>query len=193
MSGTGRVGETSVDLANAYVSRDDQAAANRLYHRHRDATLQLAARGMSDRLQVRIDPEDVYQSVSLILFRGLKKGQFRLTRAGDLRALLAQLTYTRIQKKVDQNTAEKRHIGRESRLSTIEFSPAVQTQSDHTVEEQDEVDAFLTRLPNPKHQIVIRMALSGMAINEIATNCNCSNVRVRQILRNVAEQMLGTE
>ena len=191
MSGIAVSTESSVDLADAYVNGHDPDAADRLYHRHRDATLKLAQNRMSNRLQVRVDPEDVYQSVSLILFRGLKQGQFHLTRPGDLRALLARLTHHRIQKKVEQNNAEKRSLLRESPLKNAD-AQYVASPLDHvSLEEQEEIDAVLARLRNPAHQRILRMALEGAPIHEIAFCCRCSSARVRQMLRSMTEQMMG--
>jgi RNA polymerase sigma factor (sigma-70 family) len=191
MSGVAISTESSVDLVEAYMSGDDPEAADRLYHRHRDATLKLAENGMSHRLKVRVDPEDVYQSVSLILFRGLTQGQFHLTRPGDLRALLAQLTHRRIQKKVEQNAAEKRSLVRETPLTSGDTRCATLPIQRDTLEELEEIDATLSRLRNPQHQRILRMALDGTPVKEIAAICKCSEARVRQILRAITEQMMG--
>ncbi|NJN51161.1 MAG: hypothetical protein HC809_04655 [Gammaproteobacteria bacterium] len=61
-----------------------------------------------------------------------------------------------------------------------------------SIEEQEEVAVFLSRISNPRHQDVVRMALQGFVVAEIASECNYSAVRVRQILRSIAEQHMGT-
>ncbi|MEZ6041753.1 MAG: ECF-type sigma factor [Planctomycetaceae bacterium] len=191
MSGSASVPETSVDLAEAYVSSDDSRAADRLYHRHRDATLKLAASGMSNQLQVRVDPEDVYQSVSLILLRGLKKRQFRLVRAGDLRALLAKLTHRRIQKKVEQNTAEKRSFYRETTLSSGN-QPYVAGRLEHvTCTEQYDATLLLSRLQDPLHRKIVRMIMDGIPVAEVAASCDCSMARIRQVLRQISRSRIA--
>ena len=193
MSGTVFATETSVELAEAYIAGTDSTAADRLYHKHRETTLRLAAKGMSDRLQVRVDPEDVYQSVSLILFHGLRHGQFRLTQAGDLRALLAQLTRRRIQKKVEQNQAAIRQLDRETQVVDDNTAHAAEPDFGQDLDDREEIDLLISQIVSPRHQDVIRLALNGMAIGEIANCCGYSAARVRQILRNVAELMLASD
>ncbi len=185
------VAETSVELACAYVSGTDSTAAERLYHRHRDATLQLATAGMSEKLKARVDPEDIYQSVSLILFQGLEQGKFRLSRAGDLRSLLAELTRRRILKKAELHHADKRSLHRET-PSEAEPVSAASPSPDCPLELQEEIEALLARLRHPRHRMVVCLALDGLTIEQIAVACRYSGARVRQILNSVAEKTLAT-
>lgn len=193
MPGAFIAAEDSVELAKAYLSGLDPSAADRLYYRHRDATLHLAETGLSDRLRVRIDPEDVYQSVSLILFRGLSQGRFHLTRAGDLRALLAQLTRRRIQKKAEQNLSAKRSLNSEVRMNECCSIPSIDDYELNEVEKQDEIDVLLSQIGNARHRRVIQMALDGEQVGEIAIHTAYSTARVRQILRTLAQKMFAAK
>ncbi len=181
--------ETSVELAQAFLLGTDPTAAERLYNRHRQATLDVAMSRMSERLMARVDPEDIYQSVTLILFRGLQDGSFQLSQAGDLRALLAELTRRRVMKKVEHNSADKRALQREVQLADEQAA----TTGDHLwdpIEQQDDIERLLSTLTNPRHRSAVCFALAGLTIEQIANKCRYSGARVRQILNDVAKQAI---
>lgn len=185
---TGRANESSVELAIAFIDNGDSGAAERLYHRHRDVTLQLAANRLSPQLRQRVDAEDVYQSVSLILFNGLRNGRFKIRRSGDLRALLAQLIRQRILKKAELHTAAKRTVKREGNTDASESHCADHQKGPAQLAEQrDMITTLLAATQCPRHRLVIRMAIDGAEIPEIAEDSGYCQARVRQILNKLVE------
>lgn len=180
------INESSVELVVAFVGGDDSAAADRIYYRYRDSILRQAREGMSPPLRQRIDPEDVYQSVSVILFEGLRQGRFQIQRAGDLRALIAQLTCQRILKKVELHSAAKRALDRESSLMPNDQLTNGSTLPAEKADQEDVIECLLRQTANPRHRQVIRMALDGAEVPEIAERSGYSQARVRQILESLA-------
>lgn len=178
--------ESSVDLVGGYVRNSDSGAAERIYYRHRTAILQQARAAMSRNLQQRMDPEDIYQSVSLILLDGLRSGRFRVEKTGDLQALIQRLIQRRIQKKVENHSALKRSTTREVSLDSAGPVVADSPEASDQTEVRDFIEQFLSRIPNPRHRDVACLALSGCEVPEIAITTQYSQARVRQILQSVA-------
>ena len=184
--------ESSVTLVGDFVA-GNLAAADRIYYRHRESILRLAREGMSAPLLQRIDPEDVYQSVSVILFEGLRKGRFQIQHAGDLRALVSRLTRQRILKKAELHGAEKRATSRECSLSPDEQLRCVEPLPSELTEQREVIETLLNSLSNPRHRQVIRMAMDGFEVHEVADRCGYSQARVRQILETLAARVQRDE
>lgn len=180
--------DSSVELVRAFLDGDDRQASQQLYDRHREATMRLADRQMSAGLQQRVDAEDVYQSVSLILFDGLRDGRFRVRRSGDLRALLAELTRRRVLKKAEQNQAACRDISSERPMTTAASAMAEQPHDADCVDYRDMLQELLGRIPDPRHRLVLRLAAAGEDAVDIAAMCSMSRTRASQILGEVAER-----
>lgn len=180
--------DSSVELVRAYLDGDDSNASQQLYDRHRESTMRLADRQMSAGLQQRVDAEDVYQSVSLILFDGLRNGRFRIRRSGDLLALLAELTRRRVLKKAEQNQAACRDISSERPMTTaVGATDECSCGADH-VDYRDILTELLSQIPDPRHRLVLRLAAEGEEAVDIAAMCSMSRTRASQILGEVAER-----
>ena len=180
--------DSSVELVRAFLDGDDRQASQRLYDRHRASTMRLADRQMSAGLQQRVDAEDVYQSVSLILFEGLRDGRFRVRRSGDLRALLAELTRRRVLKKAEQNQAACRDISSERPITTAVAATDDRHGDADCVDYRDMLTELLSRIPDPRHRLVLRLAAEGEDAVDIAAMCCMSRPRASQILGEVAER-----
>lgn len=180
--------DSSVELVRAFLDGDQSNASQQLYDRHRESTIRLADRQMSSGLQQRVDAEDVYQSVSLILFEGLQNGRFRIRRSGDLRALLAELTRRRVLKKAEQNQAACRDISNERPLPMTGATADDGGDNAESVDYQDLLKELLCRIPDARHRLVLRLAAAGEEAIDIAAMCSMSRTRASQILGEVAER-----
>lgn len=185
--------DSSVELVRAFLDDEDGQASQRLYDRYRESTMRLADQQMSQRLQTRVDAEDVYQSVSLILFDGLRDGRFRIRRSGDLRALLAELTRRRVLKKAEQNQAACRDISSEQPITTAIGATDDRSHDADRVDFRDMLTELLSRIPDPRHRLVLRLAAEGEEAVDIAAMCGMSRTRASQILGEVAERAARME
>lgn len=70
----------------------DEAAAEEIFSRYLHRLAGLARNRLSDKMQRRIDPEDVVQSAYRSFFRQAKEDRYELKRSGDLWRLLAAIT-----------------------------------------------------------------------------------------------------
>lgn len=184
----GAMHDSSVELVRAFLDDDDSQASQQLYDRYRESTMRLADQQMSLRLQTRVDAEDVYQSVSLILFEGLRDGRFQVRRSGDLRALLAELTRRRVLKKAEQNQAACRNISSEQPITTAIGAMNERSHDADHVDFRDMLTELLSRIPDPRHRLVLRLAAAGEEAVDIAAMCCMSRTRASQILGEVAER-----
>jgi DNA-directed RNA polymerase specialized sigma24 family protein len=180
--------ESSVDLANAFVGANDPRAAHELFNRYRAKAVRRASAGMSRRLQKRVDPEDVYQSVCIVLMDGLRCGKFRIREAGDLWNLLQKLTDLRILKKAEFHSAAKRSMTAESDQDPGHVPGPNALHESSSAILADEIQQLINMLTIPRHRQVVCMALSGASAAEIAAESGYSETRVRQILQALTDR-----
>jgi RNA polymerase sigma factor (sigma-70 family) len=181
------VEHSSIELFTAF--RDgDPSAAEVLFGRYRKRLVALAARRMSRKLQRRIDPEDLFQSVCMVFLRGVSDGRYHLRQRGDLWSLLVQLTINRLRNQIGYHTAAKRSVYREQPAPTGMRPMSSEPSPEEAAILVDEIRTLLNRISNPKHRHVIEMGLQGCCLKEIASMTHYSQERIRQILKQVTRQ-----
>ncbi|MCA9064428.1 MAG: hypothetical protein KDA96_15260 [Planctomycetaceae bacterium] len=177
-----------MELVQAFISQNDQHAAARLYDRYRDVSMRQADDEMSGRLRRRVDPEDVYQSVSLILFAGLRSGRFRIERSGELRALIRELMRRRVLKQAERHVAQCRSLDREDYSGSMNSTAVAGTCSQIETERRDLLSQLLCGVGSTRDRSIVQLALEGLDIAMIASQFDISKARVRQILQAFAER-----
>lgn len=185
--------EISIELLHRW--RDgDEAAANDLFDRYVNRLCGLARAQLSNRMQRRVEPEDVVQSVYRSFFRRADD-QFTLEKEGDLWRLLAAITINKVRGAVEFHTAQKRGVYAEESLaadqSILRFSPQAvadePTPGDAAamVEELE----FVMSTVEPVHRQILELSMQNQSIPEIAQSVQRSERTVRRGLQEVREML----
>lgn len=166
----------------------DQAAVNRFG----DRLLRLARSRMPDRLQRRIDPEDIVQSVFRSFFSRHQSGQFNFNEVPDIWRLLAAITYRKVQRAVRHHGRQQRDFRREA---SFEASPSLAYDVAPTASSvlmlMELLDQILQQLPQT-HQRIIQLRMEDHTIAEIAEQVNVSTrtvLRALKLVRTIASEI----
>ncbi|MFN3149440.1 protein kinase domain-containing protein [Bremerella sp.] len=166
-------------------------AADLIVSRYAARLLPLIRKHISQKLQGRIDPEDITQSAMGSFFLRAANDQFVLERSGDLWKLLAAISLNKLRRKVAWHSAAKRSIRREEPMPTQ--SPEGTPSCEDATAVMEIADALFRELPVDA-QTVLRLSLSGDTPEEIASAMGKSPRTVRrwlQTLRETLEQVLS--
>src|SRR5947209_3213053 len=104
------------NLVKRLNSGDRHEAADVIVQRFASRLVSLAAGKMSQRLQQRLSPEDIVQSVFATFFRRIDNGQLEIRDWNSLWGLLAQITVCRICRHAERHQAGRRNSDRETPL-----------------------------------------------------------------------------
>lgn len=182
--------ESSVDLLKRWKEGDEDAAAA-LFNRYVNQLCGLARNRLSDRMQRRVEPEDVVQSAYRSFFRHADEDRFTLCKSGDLWKLLAAITVNKLRGQVEFHTAQKRGVYAEESLagtrSTMGLAPQV-VASEPTPEAAaaviEELKAVMADLA-PLHRTILELALQNKEEPEIADAVQRSGRTVRRALAEI--------
>lgn len=178
--------DESIQLLARWKAGDD-AAAEEIFGRYLHRLAGLARKRLSEKMQRRVDPEDVVQSVYRSFFRHAKEDRYELKRSGDLWRLLAAITINKTLGQIEYHQAAKRSIDGEAAIPEGEdaFVSPVAVAREPTVEEAvavtDEIESFMLSL-GPLEQQVLELRLQERGSEEIADSIGRSTRTVRRIL-----------
>ena len=179
--------EDSVHLFSR-LKEGDEGAAEEIFERYLHRLSALAKNRLSQKIQRRVDAEDVVQSAYRTFFRNAREDRYELSRSGDLWRLLAAITVNKTLRQVEFHRAAKRSVNHEAALPTDDNAAKQVMQSfarEPTAEEElalaDEIEAFMQPL-NPLDRQVLNMRLQDFDSEEIATAIGRSTRTVRRIL-----------
>lgn len=152
--------------------------------------LLLARLRLPKRLQARVDPEDVLQSVYRSFFRRLNAGQFQFEGPDDLWKLLATITYRKVCNTRQHHLRECRDARREVPQATDADAPPLLdsiSASEADVDVLcDALEQLLQGLPEScRHILVLR--LQGESIEAIAQQVERSRRTVLRVLAGIAD------
>lgn len=174
----------------------DQEAATEVFEKYVARLIGFARNRLSSRMQQRIDPEDVVQSVYRTFFSNVQNGRYTLERSGDLWRLLVGITYKKLHQQIERHTAEKRSIWLEQVSADVEqtCNKVVMeiSEQEPTFEEAiavfDELEFLLGGLQ--EHQrVMVGLRLQGASIPEIAQETCRSERTVRRVLEDFRIQL----
>jgi RNA polymerase sigma-70 factor (ECF subfamily) len=174
---------------------DDERAARELVDRYLDRLVALARRRLSQRLQGRVDPEDVVQSVFRTFFCRAREGKFEIKDQDDLCKLLMRITVHKVLKQVEHHMAGKR----DPHLETEQGNRSLERLNELLAHEPSpEAEVFfvdqLTHLLNqlrPQERKILEMRLQGYSNDEIAAELGIYDRKIRRVIeriRGLAEQ-----
>lgn len=194
--------DASVQLLKRW-QQGDEAAADEIFARYMQRLAGLARNRLSEKMQRRVDPEDVVQSVYRSFFRHAKEDRYELKRSGDLWRLLASITINKTMGQIEYHTAKKRAIADEgswpdSGDSSLNMPAAISREP--TVEDAvaltDEIEAYMQTLDPIKRQI-LELRLQDQSTEEIASAVDRSSRTVRRVLEDIksalAERLASLE
>ena len=172
--------EPAAELVLRYQAGNDEAAGE-LLQQYSQRLARLAARMLSEKMQVRESPEDIVGSVFRTFIRRTHEGEFHINHTTALWKLLAQITRRKVLKKVSFHTKQRRDVRHET--SDPDQQLAAQLL-DHEANETDaselieELDTVL-RDSDSLTQAIVHRLLNGDSLDD----------RNRQLLH----QQLGRE
>jgi RNA polymerase sigma factor (sigma-70 family) len=169
----------------------DQAAATALFHRYVDKLIALVRGKLSQKLNSRIDPEDILQSAYRSFFNGLDNARFKVEGADELWGLLAAIALHKLYRQVAYHTAKKRAVQREQpRLQDdglLGAYPELIAELPTPAEAAEligELDHVMNRL-DALERAMLELRLEGYTIDEIALQVNRSPRTVRRLMEKV--------
>jgi RNA polymerase sigma-70 factor (ECF subfamily) len=178
--------ESARILADYLAGKDD--AARIIFDRYADRLIALAKSRLSEKLQGRVDPEDIVQSVYRSFFRKADNQELLLQRSGDLWRLLAAMTVNKVLGRTEYELAQKRDPRSEASgsllLNVLEKEPT----PEEAVIMIEQVTAFMEGLKERDRRI-LELRLQGASIEDIAAAHKLSEASVRRVLRGAREQL----
>ncbi len=171
-------------LADLVAGRDQ--AADRIFARYAMRLLPLIRKQISQKLQRRIDAEDIAQSAMGSFFLRASQDQFVLERSGDLWRLLAAISLNKLRRKAAWHSAAKRSIEREE-FAVASNAPDVPSQDDATTT-MEVADAVFRELP-VEQQTVLQLTLAGDTPEQVAHAMGKSPRTVRRWLQTIRESL----
>lgn len=169
-------GKTTLDRWRA----GDQEAAGQLYARFAQRLWWLARRQIGERLQRRVDPDDILQSVFRTFFRRTAQGEYPVADTGSIWFLLVRITLRKVSKAVEREQMQKRDPNHEAyeeegRLASRNPTP------DDAAALLDELE-FLTARFDERDREIIGLFLDGRPNAEIASRAGLSEATIRRVV-----------
>jgi RNA polymerase sigma-70 factor (ECF subfamily) len=166
----------------------DQQAAQELFDRYTQRLLAVVRARLSEKLNPRLDAEDVLQSAYRSFFIGSRDGRYVLRRSGDLWRLLVSIVLHKLHRQVEWHTAGKRAVGQEQSEGSITSLPVEVVSREPSPMEAaavaDELASVLRDL-QPLHRQMVELRLQGHLLKEVAAKTGRSERMVRLVLEEV--------
>ncbi|MCA9135147.1 MAG: sigma-70 family RNA polymerase sigma factor [Planctomycetales bacterium] len=172
-------------LARIQAGEDDAATA--IYSRYAARLLKLADQNAGDDLAVRIDAEDIVQSVFRTFFRRVSDGHYLIPEGDELWKLLLVIALNKVRMIAEFHRAGKRDISQTKHIGERDY----ETKSDATSILRMTIDDILITLPEP-HRRVVRARIDGHEIAEISQIVSVSRRSVERILQSFRKRLRTT-
>ncbi len=185
------------DLIKRLRSGSD-TAAREVFDRYVERLLILSKRRIGQRMNSRVDPEDVVQSVFRTFFTRMKNDKFEIAAEDDLFKLLVRITTHKTLRQIAHHKAAKRDPNaeiaqgddaNEMLLQAMDSEPTPET----IVSFMDQLEHFLGQLA-PEDRQILELRLQGHSTEEIAQQLGSYDRKIRRVLeriRGIAEEEQG--
>lgn len=183
----------SIKLVQRY-REGDELAAQELFERYLSRLVSLARVRLSTRMQRRVEPEDVVQSVYRSFFRKAGEGKFTIDKSGDLWRLLAKITILKVRGQVEFHTAQKRGINSEtatdesSEKSILPEALSREPSPEDAATMVEELEAVMDRL-DPTQRKIMELKLQNFSEDEICAEVQRSGRTVRRALQQIRSEL----
>ena len=168
------------------LQHGEQDAATSLYKRYADRLLSLAGKRSSERLAVRVDAEDIVQSVFRTFFRRASVGHYELPEGEELWKLFLVIALNKIRKKADFHSAAKRDV---TRTQTIGDQQLASNDTSSEVLRLT-IEELVGAMPI-EHQGIISDRIQGYEVTEMAERHKLSKRTIERVLQNFRAQLKG--
>ncbi len=164
-------------------------AAREVFDRYVQRLLGLAKRRIGARMNSRVDPEDVVQSVFRTFFTRMKADQFEITAEDDLFKLLVRITVHKTLRQIAHHKAAKRDPSAETGQGSDASEMLMQAMDAEPTPEtvvtfMDQLEHFLKQLPDQDRQI-LEMRLQGFSTEEIAEKLGSYDRKIRRVIERI--------
>ncbi len=187
-------GQERSDLSDGTLLRRFQAgeddAATAIYLRYAKRLQSLARSQTGDELAIRVDPEDVVQSVFRTFFRRAADGHYDIPDGEELWKLFLVIALNKIRGLGQFHRAAKRNVSRTTTLSPI--GPTV-AEGDSANENaltvlRLTIHDLLDQLPDTQRQMVL-LRIEGHDVQSIATGTGRSKRSVERVLQEFRKRL----
>ena len=185
--------ENSIHLLQRW--RDgDESAATEIFEKYVNRLCGLARTRLSQRMQRRVEAEDIVQSAYRSFFR--RAGEhYTLEKEGDLWRLLAAITVNKVRGQVEFHTAKKRGVYSEESMaadqSVIRVPPEIVSEEpnpDDAAVMVEELSDLLKSLDETQRSI-IELSMQQLSIGQISKEIHRSERTVRRTIQQVREEL----
>ncbi len=167
---------------------DDAATA--LYLRYAGRLQKLAGHQVSPELAVRIDPEDIVQSVFRTFFRRAADGQYDIADKEDLWKLLLVMSLNKIRSSGTFHGAAKRSSNRTKSLVDDGDSRVERDDTEASYQMlRMTVEELVGELPVEQHEIIF-LRIQGFEIEEIAQRSGRAKRSIERILQSFRKRLI---
>ncbi len=179
---TAPAGASDQHLLNRF-RRGEEDAATAIYLRYAKRLLMLARSQSGKDLTVRIDPEDIVQSVFRTFFRRAREGHYEIPDGEELWKLFLVIALNKVRKLGGYHRAAKRDVSQTTALEQV-GEQAGQQQLDHQSYEvlRMTIEGLLQELSQSQRTIV-SMRIDGYDIATIAATTGRARRSVERILQ----------
>jgi len=173
------------------LKKGEEDAATGIYLRYAQRLQMLAHSQVSRAFSVRLDPDDVVQSVFRTFFRRAAQGHYDIPDGEELWKLFLVLALNKIRGLAAYHRAAKRDVTQTTDLNKLFGQSSADLPDDSAfVILRVTVDDILNDLPEPQRSMVI-MRIEGLDIQQIADACQRSKRSVERALQNFRQRLFG--
>lgn len=182
-------GETDRTLLRR-LREGESDAATQLYFRYADKLQRLAQRNTNPRMQVRIDPDGIVQSVFRTFFRRVTSGQYDVGESSDLWNLLLVIALNKLRSGVAHHRATKRDVDRTVAMPDQAVPANPGTTGDDTALSilRMTIEEILEDWPENQREI-IHLRIEGHSVDEISNKVGRAKRTVERILQRFKQEL----
>jgi RNA polymerase sigma-70 factor (ECF subfamily) len=187
--------EIPFDVVLDQLRQRDAEAARAVCERFRQRLNQVARQRLDPRLQAKLDPEDIVQSVFRTVFKRLADGQFALEDWDNLYGLLYRVTARKCGKWYDYFHAQGRDVDQEVALAAEskesagaqEIASQGETPSEAAILAET-VEQVLRGMGQREQQVVL-LSLQGLRVAEVSRELHCTETKVYRVLKEIRRRL----
>lgn len=177
-----RLESSSDHLLLQSLQRGEQDAATELFRRYARRLRALARSNSNAKLALRVDADDIVQSVFRTFFRVAVKGAYEVPEGKDLWNLLAVIALNKIRTAATRHRAGKRDVRATIELDLLDAAKeAARAPQAEQAFVQLVVKEALARL-TPAERRAIELRMENFEVAEIAIRCDCSKRTAERLI-----------
>ncbi len=187
--------ESFVELMDRLRSGEDEAARE-VFARFAARLVGLARRNLDGRIAVKVDPEDVVQSVYKSFFVRQREGRLEVVSWDGLWGVLTMITVRKCADRAAHYQAIKRDVNREVHGGdtagpgmAAEIALDREPMPDEAAVLTDTVEALFQALDDPDERAILELSLQGFTAPEISEKLGRAERSVRRIRERIRKRL----